>query len=97
MPRLLTRRTLLIVGGLVVVAALVAAVIVATREEAAPPIEVQVLALNDFHGNLEPPGGSSGKITGVDAGGVEYLATQLSLLADEVAVSYTHLTLPTKA
>lgn len=85
MPRLLTRRTLLVVGGLVVVAALVAAVIVATREEAAPPIEVQVLALNDFHGNLEPPGGSSGKITGVDAGGVEYLATQLSLLADEVA------------
>jgi 5'-nucleotidase len=50
-------------------------------------IDVQLLALNDFHGNLEPPGGSSGRITTgidengvatqVDAGGVAYLATHL--------------------
>jgi 5'-nucleotidase len=59
------------------------------------PIDVQLLALNDFHGNLEAPSGSSGRIqTGVDpdgtgpltaptvnAGGVEYLSTQLQQLA----------------
>ncbi|MGY1916271.1 bifunctional metallophosphatase/5'-nucleotidase [Blastococcus sp. SYSU DS0973] len=62
------------------------------------PVEVQLLALNDFHGNLEAPGGSGGRIqTGadpdgpdgsgaaptVDAGGAEYLATQLAQLAEE--------------
>jgi 5'-nucleotidase len=51
---------------------------------APPPVDVQLLALNDFHGNLEPPDGSSGEISGVPAGGVEYLATQLALLSDEV-------------
>ncbi|HSE10300.1 MAG TPA: bifunctional metallophosphatase/5'-nucleotidase [Nocardioidaceae bacterium] len=53
-------------------------------------VKVQLLALNDFHGNLEPPGGSGGRIqTGVDetgaavnvnAGGAEYLATALDEL-----------------
>ena len=57
------------------------------------PVEVQLLALNDFHGNLEPPAGSGGRIqTGVDAdgkpvsvdaGGVEFLATELALLAEQ--------------
>jgi 5'-nucleotidase len=57
---------------------------------------VQLLAINDFHGNLEPPAGSSGTIsvrpripaTGtpvidagtVDAGGAEYLATHIKAL-----------------
>src|SRR5215203_1669660 len=51
-----------------------------------PPVNVQLLAINDFHGNLEPPTGSSGRVqTGVnadgsavtvDAGGMEYLSTQ---------------------
>ncbi|MYS40404.1 bifunctional metallophosphatase/5'-nucleotidase [Streptomyces sp. SID5998] len=45
-----------------------------------------MLSFNDFHGNLEPPAGSSGQVTEtepngatkkVDAGGVEYLATSL--------------------
>ena len=55
-------------------------------------MDIQILSFNDFHGNLEPPSGSSGRvvvghhldaITGkpvdetVDAGGVEYLATHL--------------------
>lgn len=49
--------------------------------------DIQILAFNDFHGNLEPPAGSSGTVqTGigsdgkpitVPAGGVEYLATHL--------------------
>jgi 5'-nucleotidase len=49
---------------------------------AIPPkiIDVQILAVNDFHGNLEPPSGSSGRIGTVNAGGVEYLATHISAL-----------------
>ena len=51
-------------------------------------VDVQLLAFNDFHGNLKPPSGSSGKIvTGpvpatdfVEAGGVEYLATHIKAL-----------------
>lgn len=43
-------------------------------------IDVQILALNDFHGNLQPPGGSSGRVGTVDAGGVEYLATHVKNL-----------------
>ncbi|GJF28175.1 5'-nucleotidase [Kitasatospora sp. NE20-6] len=53
-----------------------------------PKVEdLQLLAINDFHGNLEPPAGSSGTIKEIDpatgqvvstpAGGVEYLATAL--------------------
>jgi 5'-nucleotidase len=46
---------------------------------------VQVLAINDFHGNIQPPTGSSGRITTgvgqtVDAGGVEYLKTWVDKL-----------------
>ncbi len=55
---------------------------------------IQILSFNDFHGNLEPPSGSSGRIvvghtlstTGavqdvtVDAGGAAYLATKLRTL-----------------
>ncbi|GAB2624935.1 bifunctional metallophosphatase/5'-nucleotidase [Streptomyces capparidis] len=49
-------------------------------------VDVQLLAFNDLHGNLEPPQGSSGTITekrpdgtvvATPAGGVEYLATAL--------------------
>jgi 5'-nucleotidase len=46
---------------------------------------VQLLAINDFHGNLQPPTGSSGRIAigpgqTVDAGGVEYLSTWIKSL-----------------
>src|SRR5512145_1783811 len=44
------------------------------------PVEVQILALNDFHGNLLPPEGFAGRAIKVDAGGVEYLATHLDYL-----------------
>ena len=43
-------------------------------------VQVQILAINDFHGNLQPPGGSSGRVGTVDAGGVEYLATHIQNL-----------------
>jgi 5'-nucleotidase len=46
--------------------------------------KIQILGLNDFHGNLEPPIGSSGRIGGTEAGGnaggVEYLATHVRAL-----------------
>ncbi|MFI5843372.1 bifunctional metallophosphatase/5'-nucleotidase [Catenuloplanes sp. NPDC051500] len=41
------------------------------------------LSYNDFHGAIDPPTGSSGLITGVPAGGVEYLATSLKKLRAE--------------
>jgi len=45
-------------------------------------VDVQVIGLNDFHGNLDPPGGQIGLPDGtrVDAGGVEYLATHVDRL-----------------
>jgi 5'-nucleotidase len=41
-------------------------------------VTVQLLAINDFHGNLEPPTGRLGAIEGVPAGGIEYLSTHVS-------------------
>ena len=43
-------------------------------------VDVQLLAINDFHGALEPASGANGQIGSTDAGGVEYLATHLSRL-----------------
>ncbi|HEX2995262.1 MAG TPA: metallophosphoesterase [Anaerolineales bacterium] len=43
-------------------------------------VEVQVLALNDFHGSLLPPEEFARRGIKVDAGGVEYLATHLDYL-----------------
>src|SRR5262249_22568820 len=43
-------------------------------------IDVQLLAINDFHGNLEPPAGSSALIDGVLAGGAAYLAAHIAAL-----------------
>ncbi|MFF3552342.1 bifunctional metallophosphatase/5'-nucleotidase [Streptomyces tsukubensis] len=49
-------------------------------------VDVQLLSFNDFHGNLQPPSGSGGRVTHtnpdgttrtIDAGGAEYLATHL--------------------
>ncbi|MCW3813183.1 bifunctional metallophosphatase/5'-nucleotidase [Micromonospora sp. DR5-3] len=52
-----------------------------SQAEAGPkPVDVKLLAINDFHGNLEPPTGSSGTIAGQTAGGAEYLATRLAQL-----------------
>lgn len=49
-------------------------------------VDVQLLSFNDFHGNLEPPQGSSGTVEeaqpdgskkSIPAGGAEYLAQSL--------------------
>jgi 5'-nucleotidase len=44
-------------------------------------VHLQILSFNDFHGNIEPPAGSSGRVGTTDAGGVAYLATHLKNLA----------------
>jgi 5'-nucleotidase len=73
-------------GARILWLALVALVIVVAGAQAAPKdkdVKVQLLGINDFHGNLEPPTGSGGRIQEVpggpqiDAGGAVYLATQL--------------------
>jgi 5'-nucleotidase len=61
----------------------------AAPASAAPkPVEVQLLAFNDFHGALQPPTGSGGRVTladgtTVDAGGLAYFATHLEALEEE--------------
>jgi len=56
------------------------------------PILVQLLAFNDFHGNLEAPSGSNGRIEAptpergtiqVDAGGAAFLAHHIEKLREE--------------
>ncbi|MFJ2084315.1 bifunctional metallophosphatase/5'-nucleotidase [Micromonospora chokoriensis] len=69
--------------GLTVLAVAAFGAVATSPEEAdarPKPVDVTLLALNDFHGNLEPPSGSSGTIAGQTAGGVEYLATHLAEL-----------------
>lgn len=66
------RRGLVLVG---VSAAVLAAAAPQQREQ--PAVAVQLLAINDFHGHLEPPTGANGLIGRTPAGGAEYLATKL--------------------
>jgi 5'-nucleotidase len=73
------------VGIAVAVAALLAALPPTASAHKQKDTNVQLLAINDFHGNLQPPTGSSGVIpTGVGmtvpAGGAEYLATWMDRL-----------------
>ncbi|MGY4458480.1 2',3'-cyclic-nucleotide 2'-phosphodiesterase (5'-nucleotidase family) [Bradyrhizobium sp. LB13.1] len=58
--------------------------------QTAPPVELRILALNDFHGNLRPPPGGirisdpedgSRKVM-VAAGGAEYMATLVKQLRE---------------
>ncbi|HEX7745312.1 MAG TPA: bifunctional metallophosphatase/5'-nucleotidase [Micromonosporaceae bacterium] len=63
---------------------------IASAPSGASTVDLKLLAINDFHGNLEPPTGSGGRIqidrnpdgtaVNVNAGGAEYLATQLNTL-----------------
>src|SRR5664279_4197574 len=48
-------------------------------------VAVRLIGMNDFHGNLVPPAGSSGRVTLPDgtpitAGGAAYLATHVKML-----------------
>lgn len=90
-----THRILAAAAGLATVGALAAAMPASAGQDRSTPHhhpgsgryqDVQLLSFNDLHGNLEPPAGSSGRVTelqadgttkSIDAGGVEYLATHL--------------------
>jgi 2',3'-cyclic-nucleotide 2'-phosphodiesterase (5'-nucleotidase family) len=58
--------------------------------QSSPPVELRILAINDFHGNLKPPPGGiriddpgdKGKKTVVPAGGAERMATLVKQLRD---------------
>src|SRR3954468_8988759 len=41
-------------------------------------VKLDLLAINDFHGNLEPPTGSSGRVNNTNAGGAAYLGRLLA-------------------
>ena len=43
-------------------------------------VNVQIVAVNDFHGQLAPASGSSGRVGTIDAGGAEFLATHIANL-----------------
>jgi 5'-nucleotidase len=52
-------------------------------------VDVRLIGINDLHGNIEPPTGSSGRVilpdgTTVDAGGAAYNATHIKNLQGEV-------------
>jgi 5'-nucleotidase len=76
----------------VAAAALAALGVAAAPASAAPAAaattattSVRLIGLNDFHGNLQPPTGSSGRVvqsdgTTVDAGGAAYVATHVKAL-----------------
>jgi 5'-nucleotidase len=63
-----------------IVALLILAVACTTRHSNRP-VDVQLLAINDFHGSLDAPAGSTGRIGADAVGGVEYLAAHLAALA----------------
>ena len=65
---------------LVVLVLLLSTAVVSVGAKPSGTVDVQILAVNDFHGNLEPPSGSSGRIGTVNAGGAEYLATHIANL-----------------
>jgi 5'-nucleotidase len=108
-------RTRRLTGALAVAALSVTGVALgsgtATAAKPGPTLDIQLLSFNDFHGNLEPPSGSGGRIvvdhfvdtadvdgdknttevleTTVNAGGSEYLASQLAELRRKHAYSLT--------
>lgn len=96
MPRNIRKLRPAVAVAAVALAAAAVATPVATTAASAKPgkhlVDVQLLSFNDFHGNLEAPSGSSGRlVTGhhidpttgkpvddtVNVGGVEYLASHL--------------------
>lgn len=62
-------------------ASFVAAGVALPRAQApSATVDVQLLAINDFHGALEPASGANGRIARTEVGGVEYLSTHLARL-----------------
>ncbi|MFI7617369.1 bifunctional metallophosphatase/5'-nucleotidase [Nonomuraea terrae] len=90
----MTSRSLLrlALAGAVTSGAVLLATLPANASKAPPTVPVRLLALNDFHGNLEPPTGSSGRMVDehgntVDAGGAAYVATHMKALTDRNTIA----------
>ena len=74
--------------SLVAILVLLLATVVSAGAKPSGTVNVQILGVNDFHGNLEPPTSSSGCVPAVSgcpspnvvAGGAEYLATHIANL-----------------
>src|SRR5215467_10845180 len=73
-----------------ILAALALTIVLPAPAQTAAPVELRILAINDFHGNLRPPTGGirindpedkSKKVT-VAAGGAEYMATLVKQLRE---------------
>jgi 5'-nucleotidase len=85
------RRTATVAAATLALAGVAAAPATAAPAPAAAPsatTTVRLIGLNDFHGNLEPPTGSSGRVvladgSMVDAGGAAYVATHVRQLRAE--------------
>ncbi|MDX6738183.1 bifunctional UDP-sugar hydrolase/5'-nucleotidase [Actinocorallia sp. A-T 12471] len=87
------RSTLL--AGAVAASAVLAVTAPGVQAKPKPPkppkdqsVPVRLLALNDFHGNLEPPTGSSGRMVDeagntVDAGGAAYIAAWMDRMSNK--------------
>lgn len=71
----------------VIVAAALALLATHPQASRSGTVAVQLLAINDFHGNLEPPAGGDGRVNQIPAGGAEYLATHLARARAENANS----------
>lgn len=82
------RRTATVAAATLALAGVAAAPATAAPATAPPATTVRLIGLNDFHGNLEPPAGSSGRVVLSDgslvtAGGAAYLATYVRQLRAE--------------
>ncbi|KAA9161132.1 bifunctional metallophosphatase/5'-nucleotidase [Amycolatopsis acidicola] len=82
-----SRRALAVTAA--VLAAVAAGTAPASAQRSDPTTDVRLIAFNDLHGNLEPPAGSSGRVTlpdgsTVNAGGAAYLATHVKQLESQV-------------
>ena len=74
-------------AGSLLVGPLLVGIAPASAHPKPPPasVDVRLIGMNDFHGNLQPPAGSSGRVTQsdgttVDAGGAAYIATHVKQL-----------------
>jgi 5'-nucleotidase len=82
------KKSIRIISLMFVLVLVLSTTVASVGAKPSPTVDVQILAVNDFHGNLEPPTSSSGCVPPVSgcpvpnapAGGVEYLATHINNL-----------------
>jgi 5'-nucleotidase len=70
------------IGAVMLAVMLISQSFTAAQAKPSHTVNVQILAINDFHGNLEPipSTSSSGRVETTPAGGAEYLATHIANL-----------------